>query len=125
MKITFEIKSEEGELLELGTIESKFGSRVVYNYLERARMDRDDFRVLGAEDNQRDPVGIEVVKAGSITHRITKDGKEVGDIVKIKAREFRVCDPYGKELTRTTSLGLAKGWAEGRISLLGKKAPWA
>ncbi len=57
-------------------------------------------------------------------HRIMVKGMEVGAILKTGPREWRIADFSGNKLITVRSLGLAKSWASGKISLEGRKAPW-
>lgn len=49
LKIT--ITDENDQILELATAESRHGSRVVYDYLDKATLQRQGFELLGAKDN--------------------------------------------------------------------------
>ncbi len=65
-----------------------------------------------------------IVRVGRISYRIMIRGVQVGAILRLGPREWRVADFYGGKLITTTSRGLAGSWALGKIELEGRKAPW-
>lgn len=65
-----------------------------------------------------------IIRVGRISYRIMIRGVQVGIILRLGPREWRVTDFSGNKLITMTSRGLAGSWALGKISLEGRKAPW-
>ena len=65
-----------------------------------------------------------IIRVGRISYRIMIKSVQVGVILRLGPREWRVADFYGNKLMTTTSRGLAGSWALGKIELEGRKAPW-
>lgn len=65
-----------------------------------------------------------IIRVGRISYRIMIKGVQVGVILRLGPREWRVADFSGNKLITTTSRGLAGSWSLGKIELEGRKAPW-